>query len=740
MKFDDLDKVKDKGKRLEALINLSNDLSRQESRSLVTFNDFLHLISKNPKHTLRDIFQLFRDMVWHYIPEGVDEYESPESIGYVKYECEKLFVENCQDPFFADRLFANRFMKFVDSFDHEVQNNNHIYLFEGPPGSGKSTFLNNMLSKLEEYCYTPEGSTYEIIWKLDVDKLSGNTSSIKNKPILVSCPNRDHPILLIPKQNRAKFIDELIPDDIIKQKIFESKQYSWIFKDSMCCTCESIYNTLLDELEDPMSVFNMVYVKKSMYNRKFGKGISIFNPGDNYTNNPIKNVKLQEHINEILKSDTIQILHSDLSHTNNGVYALMDIKDKNVDRLISLHGIISDGIHKVDLVEERLRTLFFGLVNPEDKKNYENIESFRDRIQTINIPYILDYKTESIIYKNKFGDKISELFLPRILDNFAKIIVSTRMNPSSEGIKKWIPNSYKYSKYMDSKYLLLKMDIYSGKLPDWLSEEDIKSFDKTNRYNVIIKDSECEGIKGISGRNSLTIFNNFMSQHSGDIITMSALKEFFSKNELLKILPEGFLTAICDLYDFDVLQEIRTSLYHYNKEVITKEVLNYLYAVNFDIDTIEECPYTNDKLTITEELFKSFENIILGTSVYIRDIENFRNDIRREYVTKAVSIEVRNQGKNITETELFNNLFERYSRNIRENALDIYATNDNFRRALLDFGDKQFESYDSKTKSDIDILLNNLVTKYGYTKNGAKQVALYVLDNKLNEKFPPEKR
>ena len=35
----------------------------------------------------------------------------------------------------------------------QASQNNRIFLFEGPPGSGKSTFLNILLQKLEEYTF-----------------------------------------------------------------------------------------------------------------------------------------------------------------------------------------------------------------------------------------------------------------------------------------------------------------------------------------------------------------------------------------------------------------------------------------------------------------------------------------------------------------------------------------------------------------------------------------------------------
>ena len=120
-----------------------------------------------------------------------------------------------------------------------------------------------------------------------------------------------------------------------------------------------------------------------------------------------------------------------LANTNNGVYALMDIKENNIKRLVDLHGIISDGVHKVEMAEERIKSLFVGLVNPEDKMHYENVKSFQDRIVHINIPYVLDYDTEVSIYINKFGEQIKKKFLPRVLENFGKIIIASRMEPES---------------------------------------------------------------------------------------------------------------------------------------------------------------------------------------------------------------------------------------------------------------------------------------------------------------------
>ena len=67
-----------KGKNLEFLIKLGNVLRERERRDPISFNDFLYSITKNPVHVLRDIFQLFHDMLHHYVPEGKDDFKLSE--------------------------------------------------------------------------------------------------------------------------------------------------------------------------------------------------------------------------------------------------------------------------------------------------------------------------------------------------------------------------------------------------------------------------------------------------------------------------------------------------------------------------------------------------------------------------------------------------------------------------------------------------------------------------------------
>lgn len=147
----------------EALGFLDSEIEKREKPQTLSFEEYLELVRLEPRRTLRSIFQLFHDMVKSYVSQGVDEYpDDPESIGFVKYDCSKLFVENADNPFFADRLFANRFVRTIESLRQGFQQN-RVYAYLGPSGCGKSTFLNNLLRSFEAYTSTKEGMTFEVV-------------------------------------------------------------------------------------------------------------------------------------------------------------------------------------------------------------------------------------------------------------------------------------------------------------------------------------------------------------------------------------------------------------------------------------------------------------------------------------------------------------------------------------------------------------------------------------------------
>jgi predicted Ser/Thr protein kinase len=119
----------------------------------------------------------------------------------------------------------------------------------------------------------------------------------------------------------------------------------------------------------------------------------------------------------------------------------------------------------VEDIEENVNSLLLAVMNPEDEKNIQGFQSFLDRVEYIKIPYVMDLSTEVEIYRNIFGRHIDERFLPRVLHNFARVIISTRLNAKSDAMLEWISDPARYRLFCDENLQLLKMEIYTGYIP-----------------------------------------------------------------------------------------------------------------------------------------------------------------------------------------------------------------------------------------------------------------------------------
>jgi predicted Ser/Thr protein kinase len=755
-----------------AIHQLNRKISEREHSQTISFEDYLSILTMRPESVVRNVFQTFHDMIRSYVSKGIDEYPGdPESINYVNYDCRNLFVNNTDRPFFADRLFANRLINHVDAMKGSASQNK-IYIFEGPPGSGKSTFLNTLLLKFEEYANSEAGTRYEVVWRLDrrilakisetqmssfVDRLTSlldeyelsqadQSEITKNlfrsgDYVELPCPSHDNPLLMVPKRDRRSFFDDLFKNDEFKWKLFTDKEFEWVFRETPCTICSSIFNALLQRLPTSMDVYRMIHARPYRFNRRLGEGITVFNPGDKpMKQNVMTNEQLQRKIDILLgDSNAVKYLYSSFAKTNNGIYALMDVKSHNAERLLELHNIISEGIHKVEDLEENVKSLFIALMNPEDEKTIEGFQSFTDRIEFINIPYVMDLHTEVEIYRNTFGKHIDESFLPRVLHNFARIIIATRMNRRSKALLEWIGNPLKYLNYCDENLLLLKMEIYSGHIPAWLLEEDRKRL-TAKRRRRIIDESEHEGVTGFSGRDSIKIFNEFYSAYArkDGMISMYSLITYFSKwrKDLNEMLPEHFLESLMNNYNYSILQEVKESLYYYNEEQIARDLLNYMFAVNFEVGEVALCNYTNEKLEISEDFLRSIESRLIGKEVDDEARLSFRRETQKEYTARTLTQEILAGGKDPRATALYETLHERYVHNLKEKVLEPFIDNANFRRAIKDFDTEAFKTYDKRIRDDVTFLINNLcASRFHYTKQAAREVCVYVIDQDLARTF-----
>lgn len=691
-----------------------------KKRTDLPWESYLDYVREKPFLLLRDIFKFTSDLVKSYVGEGINEYSGDsENINYLHYDTSKLFEKTYQ-PFFSDRLFSNRFMNLFSSLGSSGQNK--IYVIKGPPGCGKSTFLNNLLRSFEEYTTLKEGKMYSIVWKIDSSKIPPFD---KDNIVEIPCPSNDNPITLIPIDQREEFIKNFF-DEETSEILYNNKDYEWIFYKEPCSICSSIFQAILDKTGSSEETFRMTYARRNVFDKRVGNGIAVYNPSDEIPKSKVKtNQRIQENLDELFPDRSINYKFSDFAKVNNGIYGLMDIIENNEVRFNYLHGLASENMHKVDNIEEETNSIFLVISN----KPVSDESSFKDRIEEVNINYILDVETQIKVYKNKFGENIKDYFLPEVLENFSKLIIVTRLNNKNIVKEKWIKRPEKYQKYCDPELYLLKIGIYGGNIPQWLDEEDRKNFDMDTR-RMIIDSADEEGKDGISERQSINLMWDFLSRYKkeNEFITMDKVIDFFRSQKLGKLTTK-MIDSIEKVYNYTILQQIKECLYYYNVEKITEDILDYLCALNYDFGERVFCKDTGNTFVLDEEFLLQKERYLIKSKDN-REIKDFRNRNLKRYISETSRYEDR-----VCESEQFNELYNRYIYNLKSRSLQPFMNNETFREAIKDFGTQQFESYDDNIKNNIKFLIDNLQDKFGYTVNGAKHVCVYMIDNGIAENF-----
>ena len=144
---------------------------------------------------------------------------------------------------------------------------------------------------------------------------------------------------------------------------------------------------------------------------------------------------------------------------------------------------------------------------------------------------------------------------------------------------------------------------------------------------------------------------------------------------------------------------------------------------------------TSDRGSKTEEKYLiEVENSLMGEEISDALRKVFRKEVVDEYASDTLN-QIFLDKKSITETKQYQSLFERCIYNVKENIFDSLIENESFRRAIKDYGTKEFDKYDKKLQHDVPLLMKNLQEKFNYTSESAKQICFYALDNDLPLRF-----
>src|SRR5215813_2155635 len=195
------------------------------NRRVMSFVEYLNLVVADPIRQLRSSTQYIVDCLDHY---------GTSMVKYPWGEVRRFHLFDAPWAGGEDRLFGqepvqNAAYRVLRSFVQDGRPNKLI-LLHGPNGSAKSTFIRCLGRGLEHYSTLDEGALYRFSWIFPTQKhtrggigFGGNSEALATAESFAYLPDesidarvgdelRDHPLLLIPVDERQKLIDRLIRD------------------------------------------------------------------------------------------------------------------------------------------------------------------------------------------------------------------------------------------------------------------------------------------------------------------------------------------------------------------------------------------------------------------------------------------------------------------------------------------------------------------------------------------------
>src|SRR5216117_1509337 len=188
---------------LSASANLQSAQDYQELNWEGSLEDYLKLVQETPRVT-RNAFQRIYDMILAY---GIEEYvEYKKKI--TRYRFFRDEKHGGRDAVYGIDQSLNHLVDIFKSASRNYGTERRVILLHGPVGSAKSTIVRLLKKGLEEYSRTPDGAMYTFAWTSIGNDIEKEVYTLLNDEL--PCPMREEPLHLIPAEQRAKLVKELM--------------------------------------------------------------------------------------------------------------------------------------------------------------------------------------------------------------------------------------------------------------------------------------------------------------------------------------------------------------------------------------------------------------------------------------------------------------------------------------------------------------------------------------------------
>jgi serine protein kinase len=371
-----------------------------DNETIKSFQGFLKHVEEDPSKYCRNSAQYLKDVFEHY-----GSYEVVHTSGEKVLRWE-IFDKFC--PVYGQEIAQNQIYNYICSFAEN--RTNKIILLHGPNGAAKTSLVASMLGAMEAYSRKPEGAVFAFNWVFsdagdkeaglgfggegrnkDYDAESLAFTDPEDITFKLACGMKDNPLLLIPRVERALFLEHIgipKPHHLYTAELSQKSQ--------------EIFTQLSVSYDgDWTQIIRHVQVERFYYSKLFRKGLVSIDPQRNAdANSRPLNLERSYRIPKILAMSSMYEPFGDLVDASRGIVEFSEIFKRHVNDNKYLLTTAEWGTISLPGFTAQLDCVLFATDNEKNLsafKIHPDWPSFNGRFAPVRVPYVLKWDDEKKI-------------------------------------------------------------------------------------------------------------------------------------------------------------------------------------------------------------------------------------------------------------------------------------------------------------------------------------------------------
>jgi predicted Ser/Thr protein kinase len=567
----------------------ADSLSREHAarRSILSFEDYLDDVYAHPRRHIRNAAQYLMDVVHHF---GSHDVKLPTG-KFVRHTLFDAAFDDGKGRVAGQERVQQHVVRVLENFVRSGRID-RLLLLHGPNGSAKTSLIQALTRASEVYSQSDDGALYRFNWVFPTGQVSkgtlgfGGSSSktsgsyahlaAENVEARLPCEFKDHPLLLLPREERTALLKELVdadklPRDWAIPEVLKSGDLS--------VKNRKIFDALMTHTQgDVREVLRHVQVERFYLSRRYRMGVVAVEP----------QMSVDAYSRQVTADRSLAMLPVALQHlslyetagaindANRGVLEFNDLLKRPLDAWKYLLVATEQAQASLDNVSVFLDVVMIASSNElhlDAFKQHPDWPSFKGRMELVTAPYLLRVSDEIKIYEDQIPRALTGVHIaPHALEVAARWAVLTRLEPPD-------PDAYPD----DSKKLVAeltpveKMHLYDdGRVPERLTQKERKELRQAAflLYDEHAARDEYEGRYGASAREVRTALLNAAQNGTFDHLSPIAIFDELrtlvrakSTYEWLRREPargyrdaSEFVSIVEDMYVRDLDEEVRTAM------------------------------------------------------------------------------------------------------------------------------------------------------------------------------------